>query len=192
MPSRRGRPQGNGQRSAPAWAFEPVSMSAPPAHAAPPPPPPPPGKRRVTETRHRDASAVLRWRRAPTRTPDASTQQDRAFCGSSLGSGDADAPNPRNPWPRSSGFQCARDFQPPPPPLLSDWAKVFLRVFGQSKIFSGAFAASQFRPKNFFGAFGASNNSGSPAGGGPPTAPPPPPHLGPPPLQENSGGSPDA
>ena len=49
-----------------------------------------------------------------------------------------------------------------PPPSLSDWAN-FLRVFGQSKFFSGAFGASQFRPKNFFG---ASNNSGSPARGG--------------------------
>ena len=51
-------------------------------------------------------------------------------------------------------------------------------AFRQSKIFSGAFGASQFRPKNLFG---ASHNSGSPAGGGvPPTAPPP---LGPPPPQ---------
>ena len=68
-----------------------------------------------------------------------------------------------------------------PPPLQN-----FLRVFGQSKIFSGAFGPSQFRPKNFFGAFGASNNSGSPEGGGggvPPTAPPthPPPPLWTPP-----------
>ena len=41
--------------------------------------------------------------------------------------------------------------------------QIVLRAFGQSKIFSGAFGASQFRPKN---GFGASNNSGSPAGGG--------------------------
>ena len=45
---------------------------------------------------------------------------------------------------------------------------IFLRVFGQSKIFSGAFGTSQFRPKNFFGASGVSNNSGSPAGDPPP------------------------
>ena len=65
--------------------------------------------------------------------------------------------------------------------------QIFLRAFGQSKSFSGAFGTSQFRPKNFFG---ASNNSGSPAEGGvPPTAPPPPPnprwtppHPAPPPL----------
>ena len=52
--------------------------------------------------------------------------------------------------------------------------QVFLQVFSQSKIFSGAFGASQFRPKNFFGAFGASNNSGSPEGGSPLQPPPPP------------------
>ena len=40
--------------------------------------------------------------------------------------------------------------------------QIFLQVFGQSNK-SGAFGASQFRPKNFFG---ASNNSGSPWGGG--------------------------
>ena len=50
----------------------------------------------------------------------------------------------------------------------------FLQVFSQSKIFSDAFSASQFRPKNFFGAFGASNNSGSPEGGGSPPQPHPP------------------
>ena len=50
-----------------------------------------------------------------------------------------------------------------PPPTLSDPPPP---LFGQSEIFSGAFGASQFRPKNFFGAFGASNNSGPPAGGG--------------------------
>ena len=43
--------------------------------------------------------------------------------------------------------------------------QIFLWVFSQSKIFSGAFRTSQFRPKNFFS---ASNNAGSPAGGGPP------------------------
>ena len=59
--------------------------------------------------------------------------------------------------------------------------QIFLRVFGQSKIFSRAFGASQFRPKKFFGAFRASNNSGSPQGV-PPTAPPPPPTA----LKENS------
>ena len=58
--------------------------------------------------------------------------------------------------------------------------QIFLRVFGQSKFFSGAFGTSQFRPNNFFGAFGASNNSGSP---GPPQQPhpPTPPPTAPPP-----------
>ena len=56
--------------------------------------------------------------------------------------------------------------------------QIFLQVFGQSKIFSGAFGTSQFRPKNFFG---ASNNSGSPGGGVPSPQPPPPPSLEPPP-----------
>ena len=54
----------------------------------------------------------------------------------------------------------------------------FLRVFSQSKIFSGAFGASQLRPKNLFG---ASNNSGSAGGRVPPTAPPTHPPLDPPP-----------
>ena len=63
----------------------------------------------------------------------------------------------------------------PAPPLLSDWGN-FLRAFGQSKVFCSVFGASQFRPKQLFGAFGASNNSGSPEGGGgvPPSDPPPP------------------
>ena len=72
-----------------------------------------------------------------------------------------------------------RDLTPPPsdPKVIG---QIFLRVFGQSKILSGAFGASQFGPKNFFGAFGASNKSGSPEGGG--VAPQPPTPLGPPPL----------
>ena len=62
--------------------------------------------------------------------------------------------------------------------------RIFLRVFGQSKIFSGAFGASQFRPKHFFG---ASNNSGSPGGGGgSPTHPPPLDRPCIPPLKQNS------
>ena len=36
------------------------------------------------------------------------------------------------------------------------------------------FGASQFRPTNFFGAFGASNNSEFPEGGSPPQPPPTP------------------
>ena len=44
----------------------------------------------------------------------------------------------------------------------------FLWAFSESKISCGAFSAGQFRPKILFGAFGASNNSGSPE------APPPP------------------
>ena len=63
--------------------------------------------------------------------------------------------------------------------------QIFLRVFSQSKIFSGAFGASQFTPKNFFGTFSASNNSGSPEEGGgvppnSPTHPPTPPWTPPP------------
>ena len=65
--------------------------------------------------------------------------------------------------------------------------QTFLQVFSQSKIFSGAFGTSQFGPKNFFGAFGASNNSGSPWGGG--GAQPTPPPFGPPPLHQNSATS---
>ena len=38
---------------------------------------------------------------------------------------------------------------PPPPKAIG---QIFLRAFGQSNIFSGAFGASQFRPNNFFGA----------------------------------------
>ena len=47
----------------------------------------------------------------------------------------------------------------PPPQVIG---QTFLWVFGQSKFFCGAFSASQFRPKNFFGAFSASNNSAPP------------------------------
>ena len=61
---------------------------------------------------------------------------------------------------------------PPPPPLLSDWAN-FSPGLRPIKIFSGAFGASKFRPKNLFGAFGTSNNSGSPEPPGPPPDPPP-------------------
>ena len=68
---------------------------------------------------------------------------------------------------------------PHPPPPFHVIGPIFLRVFGQSKIFSGAFGASQFRPKNFFGPFGASINSGSPEGGVPPQPPPPPQSHGP-------------
>ena len=58
----------------------------------------------------------------------------------------------------------------PPPPPLSDSAN-FSPGLQPIKVFSGAFGASQFRPKNLFG---ASNNSGSPEGvGGGATAPPP-------------------
>ena len=63
-------------------------------------------------------------------------------------------------------------------PPSSDWAKFFS---GPSKIFSGDFGASQFRPKVFFG---ASNNSGSLRGAVPPAAPPPPLWTPPPPLSK--------
>ena len=66
---------------------------------------------------------------------------------------------------------------PPPPPKVI--GQIFLRAFGQSKFFSCAFRRSQFRPKNLFGAFSASNTSGSREGGGsPPHSPPPPPFSG--------------
>ena len=69
---------------------------------------------------------------------------------------------------------------PPPPSYVI--GQIFLRVFSQSKIFSGAFGASQFRPKTFFG---ASNNSGCPEGGGSPPQPhPPTPPWTPPPPSE--------
>ena len=62
---------------------------------------------------------------------------------------------------------------PRTPPLLSDWAK-FLRVFGQSKIFSGSFGASQFRPKISSVPSASLTTQGLLRGGVPPTAPPPP------------------
>ena len=73
-------------------------------------------------------------------------------------------------------------FRAIPPPAKQSSSRlvigqIFLRTLGQSKIVSGAFGASQFRPKNLFSAFGASNNSGSAWDrGGPPHSPPPPPH----------------
>ena len=45
---------------------------------------------------------------------------------------------------------------PPPPPAIKILGQNFLRAFGRSKFFSGAFRANWFRPKIFFG---ASNNS---------------------------------
>ena len=39
---------------------------------------------------------------------------------------------------------------PTPPPYVI--GQIFLRVFSQSKIFSGAIGSSQFRPNSFFGA----------------------------------------
>ena len=79
---------------------------------------------------------------------------------------------------------------PPPsdiPPLPQVIGHIFLRVFSESKILSGAFDASQFRPKNFFS---ASNNSGCPEGGGSPHSPPPPYPPPPPPLRKTLDGPP--
>ena len=73
---------------------------------------------------------------------------------------------------------CGVGSDPPPQPPLSDWAN-FSPGLWPIKNFSGAFGASQFRPKNLFG---ASNNSGSPGRLGPPPQPPHPPT----PLKEDS------
>ena len=89
----------------------------------------------------------------------------------------------------SPGGGGGADTPHPPPPLRPCLppsyviGQNFLRVFSQSKIFSGAFGANPFRPKNFFA---ASNNSGSPEGGagagGGDTAPTTHPPWTPPPL----------
>ena len=68
-------------------------------------------------------------------------------------------------------FQCL-----PPPPPPKDWAKSSAKPWAHQK-FSGALAPSQFRPKNFFRAFGASKTSAPPEGGGGTGG-------GPPPLQK--------
>ena len=68
--------------------------------------------------------------------------------------------------------------------LVIPWPGLLLRVFGESKIFPGAFGARQFRPKNFFG---ASNNSGPPDGGGGALSPP---IWTPPPFEQNSAPPP--
>ena len=87
--------------------------------------------------------------------------------------------------PGGGGSDTPHPLGPPPPPSQVI-GQIFLRVFGQSKIFSGAFAASQFTAKTFFGAFGAPNNSGSPEGRGgvPPTARPTHPPWTPPPQRK--------
>ena len=72
--------------------------------------------------------------------------------------------------PKGGGSDTIHPPAPRTPPPPSDWD--FLRVVGQSKFFFGAFGASQFRPKSFFGT--PNNNSGSPGGGSPPQPPPPP------------------
>ena len=75
---------------------------------------------------------------------------------------------------------------PPPPSVIG---QIFLRVFSQSKFFSGG---KSVWAKKFLRAFGASKNSGSPEGGGggaqphPPT-PPGPTHPPPPPVKEEPG-----
>ena len=73
-----------------------------------------------------------------------------------------------------------------PPPLLIDWAN-FSPGLQPINIFLWRLQRKSFRPKNFFGAFGASNNSGFPGGeGGGPTPQPldPPTHPQPPPLSK--------
>ena len=62
----------------------------------------------------------------------------------------------------------------PPPHPRQVIGPSFLRAFGQSKIFSGSFSASQFRPKNFFALSAPLTTQGLLRGGGPPTAPLPP------------------
>ena len=52
-----------------------------------------------------------------------------------------------------------------PPPPFKILGQIFLQAFGQSKLFSGDFRDNSFRPKLFFGAFGASKNSAPPEGG---------------------------
>ena len=76
---------------------------------------------------------------------------------------------PRAPYKNSAPLWQGESHRPPTPPPLSDWAKIF---FGQSIISSGAFGASQFRPKIFFG---ASKSSAPLGGGGGGWMPPPPP-----------------
>ena len=82
-----------------------------------------------------------------------------------LGGGWSDTTYPPTTSPRTP---------PPPTPPPEVTGQIFLHVFGQSKFCSGAFGASQFRPKIFFS---ASNDSGSPGGGGGGSPPPPRPPL---------------
>ena len=71
----------------------------------------------------------------------------------------------------------------PPPPPLSDWAKLSPGLWPIKNFLWRPSAQVSLGQKFFFGAFGASNNSGSPEGGGvPPTAPPTHPPWTPPPY----------
>ena len=74
---------------------------------------------------------------------------------------------------------------PPEPPTQKTWGQIFFRAFGQSKIFSGAFGASQFRPKFFVGASQNSAHWGGRGGLDPPIQPPRPTH----PPKRALGGS---
>ena len=70
-------------------------------------------------------------------------------------------------------WSALRPASPPSPPPVDPPLEIsgqnFLWAFGRSKIFSGA---NCFRPKIFFGAFGASKNSASLRRGGGWTPPP--------------------
>ena len=70
---------------------------------------------------------------------------------------------------------------PPAPPPQNILGQIFLRTFDPSKIFSCAFGGNRFRPKIFFGAFGASKHSAPPG-----SSPPPPPPV--PSLNKVRGG----
>ena len=73
------------------------------------------------------------------------------------------------------------------PPPLKHLGQIFLRAFGRSKIISGAFGPNWFRPKNFFGAFGASKKLSTTGGEVGWTQPPHSPKTQPPPPKKSPG-----
>ena len=74
-------------------------------------------------------------------------------------------PPPPSGVPDGPGFFKTRHHRGRTPPL-KDWAKFSSGLSAKSKMFSGAFGAKQIRPKNFFGAVGASKSPAPLAGGG--------------------------